>query len=176
MSEQEDYFIRIKDGVPVGYPILGSNFRDAFPDIDVNNLPPTFAKCIRYPYPTNVEFYQVAFTSFIWNNGVVEEIWSVRDMTQEEKDIKDSMYKNQLLQTLLNLKSNALIEMSASADANFVSAMQNYINNLNLLIADIDNIDIFAVPWPFKPYYDVITGNLITNASEIPDNSNMNVV
>jgi hypothetical protein len=173
---EDELFIRVKDGVPVGYPILGSNFRDAFPDIDVNNLPPTFARYQRTLYPSEIGFYQVAVNILVWNDGVVNESWSVRDMTQEEKDIKDSMYKSQLLQTLLNLKSNALIEMSASTDANFVSAMQNYINNLNLLIADIDNINIVAVPWPFKPYYDVITGNLITNESEIPDNSNMNVV
>ena len=39
-----DFFIRIKDGQPFEHPIFGDNFRQAFPDVDVNNLPSEFAK------------------------------------------------------------------------------------------------------------------------------------
>ena len=40
-----ELFIRIdENGQAVDHPIMGDNFRQAFPDIDVNNLPSNFAR------------------------------------------------------------------------------------------------------------------------------------
>lgn len=36
------YFIRIDNGVPSGHPIQEDNFKQAFPDIDIDNLPSNF--------------------------------------------------------------------------------------------------------------------------------------
>jgi hypothetical protein len=38
-----NFIIRIKDGAPFEHPIAVLNFIDAFPTIDVNNLPSEFA-------------------------------------------------------------------------------------------------------------------------------------
>ena len=46
-----DLIIRVKDGQPFEHPIFLDNFVQAFPDVDVNNLPPEFAKFTRYPAP-----------------------------------------------------------------------------------------------------------------------------
>ena len=39
-----ELFIRVKDGQAFEHPILGDNFRQAFPNINVNNLPSEFAR------------------------------------------------------------------------------------------------------------------------------------
>ena len=39
-----ELFIQIRNGQPFEHPIFGDNFRQAFPDVDVDNLPPEFAR------------------------------------------------------------------------------------------------------------------------------------
>jgi hypothetical protein len=53
-----ELFIRIKDGLPFEHPIFGDNFRDAFPDVDVNNLPPEFARFERVEPPV-ADVYEI---------------------------------------------------------------------------------------------------------------------
>ena len=45
-------YIRIKDGQTFEHPIFEDNFREAFPDVDVNNLPDEFAHFERVAPPT----------------------------------------------------------------------------------------------------------------------------
>ena len=40
-------FIRIVDGQPFEHPIFEDNFKQAFPDVDLNNLPSEFLKFVR---------------------------------------------------------------------------------------------------------------------------------
>lgn len=80
-----ELYIRIVDGQPFEHPILGDNFRQAFPDLDINNLPPQFAKFERVPEP-NKGAYEVADGPvYQWVNGIVKDVWAVRPMTPEEK-------------------------------------------------------------------------------------------
>lgn len=80
-----DYFIRIVDGQPVEHPIAGDNFRAAFPNIDVNNLPPEFARFIRLrPTGVNVGFYENLTEAYVWANGVVRDNWHAAPMSAEE--------------------------------------------------------------------------------------------
>jgi len=93
-----ELYIQIRDGQPYEHPILGDNFREAFPHIDVNNLPPEFARFERLPNPEIATTYQVNAVSYQWENGVVKDVWSVREMTQEEKaqktqEIVDNIYR-----------------------------------------------------------------------------------
>jgi len=83
-----ELFIQIRDGQPFEHPILGDNFREAFPHIDVNNLPPEFARFERLPDPKNATTFQVDEVRYEWFDGVVKDVWSVREMTQEEKTQK----------------------------------------------------------------------------------------
>jgi hypothetical protein len=86
-------FIRLKDGQPFEHPILGDNFRVAFPDIDTNNLPPEFARFERIepPVPGVYEVYEGV--TYEWVNGMVKDIHHVRPMTSEEKTAKQDAVK-----------------------------------------------------------------------------------
>ena len=53
-----DLYIRIIDGQPFEHPILGDNFRQAFPDIDTYNLPATYASFTGVPEPA-LSVYEV---------------------------------------------------------------------------------------------------------------------
>jgi hypothetical protein len=79
-----DLFIQIRNGQPFEHPIFGDNFRQAFPHIDVNNLPPEFARFERVQCPNNASTFQVDELTYQWVDNVVKDVWSVRDMTQEE--------------------------------------------------------------------------------------------
>jgi len=79
-----ELFIQIRDGQPHEHPIFGDNFRQAFPDIDVNNLPPEFARFERVPQPNTAGTFEVEELSYQWIDGIVKDVWSVRPMTEIE--------------------------------------------------------------------------------------------
>ena len=78
-------FIQIRNGQPFEHPIFGDNFRQAFPHIDVNNLPPEFARFERVQCPNNASTFQVDELTYQWVDNVVKDVWTVRPMTDEEK-------------------------------------------------------------------------------------------
>lgn len=82
MSEM---FIRLENGQPVDHPIMGDNFRRAFPQIDPNNPGPGFAKFVRIP-KNAVGKYKVVTggPTYGWVGDTVQDIWETRDMTPEE--------------------------------------------------------------------------------------------
>lgn len=81
----DELFIQIKYGQPYQHPIFGDNFREAFPHVDVNNLPPEFARFKRIPCPVNAGEFEIDFVTYQWVNGIVQDVWSVRPMTEEER-------------------------------------------------------------------------------------------
>lgn len=83
-----ELFIQIRDGQPHEHPILGDNFRQAFPDINVDNLPPQFARFERIECPRAAGVYEVDVVSYQWVDGIVKDVWTVRPMTDEERAIK----------------------------------------------------------------------------------------
>lgn len=83
-----ELYIQIRDGQPHEHPIFADNFREAFPDVDTENLPDTFAKFIRVdaPVPSTYEVYEGV--TYQWVDGVVKDVHSVRPMTDEERTAK----------------------------------------------------------------------------------------
>lgn len=83
-----ELYIQIRDGQPHAHPIFADNFRAAFPDVDTENLPDTFAKFIRVdqPAPDTYEVYEGV--GYQWVDGVVKDVHSVRAMTDEERVVK----------------------------------------------------------------------------------------
>lgn len=83
-----ELYIQIRDGQPHEHPIFADNFREAFPDVDTENLPDTFAKFIRVdqPVPDTYEVYEGV--TYQWFDGVVKDVHSVRAMTDEERAAK----------------------------------------------------------------------------------------
>jgi hypothetical protein len=85
-----ELYIQIRNGQPFEHPIFADNFRAAFPDVDTENLPDTFAKFIRVeaPVPDTYEVYEGV--TYQWVDGVVKDVHSVRPMTEEERTAKTS--------------------------------------------------------------------------------------
>jgi hypothetical protein len=79
-----ELYIRIVDAQPFEHPILGDNFRQAFPNLDVNNLPAEFARFERIEAPECGE-YQKTVLTYGWVDGMVKDIWAIVEMTAEEK-------------------------------------------------------------------------------------------
>jgi hypothetical protein len=80
-------FIQIKDGKPFEHPIMEENFVSAFPDVDLNNLPPQFAKFERVQRPI-LGPYQVFVSEnpdYELDGDTWKDVWRIRDMSNEEK-------------------------------------------------------------------------------------------
>ena len=88
-----ELYIRIKNGAPFEHPILGDNFRQAFPDIDTNNLPATFAKFTRVPEPALGVYEVCEGCTYEWEGDTVTDVHHVRDMTVEEKTARQDATK-----------------------------------------------------------------------------------
>ena len=114
-----ELYIQIRDGQPYEHPILGDNFREAFPHIDVNNLPLEFARFERLPNPEIATTYQVNVVSYQWENGVVKDVWSVREMTQEEKAQKTQEIVEFSLD-IVKKDTNLLFELNSYVDLHLI--------------------------------------------------------
>jgi len=94
-----ELFIRIVDGQPFEHPIFGDNFREAFPDVDTNNLPPQFARFVRVQPPIIGLYQKNQTVSYQLIDGVYTDVYSCEDMTAEDilekqQIVKDAWAKN----------------------------------------------------------------------------------
>ena len=89
-----ELYIRIVDGQPFEHPIIDENFRQAFPDVDTNNLPPTFARFTRVPEPAYGVYEICEGCTYEWDGDIVTDVHHVRDMTIEEKNAKQEEVKS----------------------------------------------------------------------------------
>lgn len=90
-----ELYIRIKDGQPFEHPILADNFCAAFPHIDVNNLPPEFARFERVAPPTLGAYEVYEGVRYERKGDGYADVHTVRAMTAEEKLAKQQEVKAQ---------------------------------------------------------------------------------
>lgn len=83
-----ELFIRIVDGQPFEHPIFGDNFRQAFPDVDVDNLPAGFARFERVEKPVIGPYALYEGVTYEQKAGVYTDVHHIRAMTAEEKQAK----------------------------------------------------------------------------------------
>ena len=89
-----ELYIQIKDGQPFEHPILGDNFREAFPDVDTNNLPPEFASFTRIETPLAGAYEVYEGVEYqLQEDGSYKDVHIIRDMTAEEKTAKQDAVK-----------------------------------------------------------------------------------
>jgi hypothetical protein len=69
-----ELFIRLQNGQPFEHPIVGDNFRQAFPDVDVNNLPNWVAVFKRVPIPELKKNEVYEGVTYEWVDGVVTDV------------------------------------------------------------------------------------------------------
>lgn len=93
-----ELFIRIVDGMPFEHPILEENFKQAFPNIDTENLPQEFAKFIRVEQPVIGVYEVYEGVTYERNGDIYTDVHHVRPMTDEEKaeKIAEAMAKPHL--------------------------------------------------------------------------------
>jgi|LakMenEpi03Aug12_release.lakeMendotaPanAssembly.Ray.scaffolds.fasta_scaffold839029_2 hypothetical protein len=80
-----ELYIRIVDGQPFEHPIMGDNFREAFPDVDVESLPPEFSRFERVDKPTLGVYEVYVGVTYEFHDNVWKDVHHVRAMTAEEK-------------------------------------------------------------------------------------------
>lgn len=81
-------FIRIKGGVPFEHPIIEGNFRTAFPNVDVDNLPNDFAEFVRTPPPVLGPYEKNQQVRYGTVGDKLGDIWTCSQMTSEERAAK----------------------------------------------------------------------------------------
>jgi len=92
-------YIQLENGQPINHPIMEENLKQAFPEMDLNNLPETFARFERVA-PTMLGVYEISEgATYEWVNGVVKDVHHIRAMTLEEKTAKQDAAKDEWQQT-----------------------------------------------------------------------------
>jgi hypothetical protein len=101
-------YIQIRDGQPYEHPIMEDNFVIAFPNVDLNNLPPEFAKFERVEQPVLSKYEVYEGVSYEWFNDIVKDVHSVRSMTDEEKAAYDEADRVQRAEALKAAQSESI--------------------------------------------------------------------
>ena len=152
-----ELFIQIKDGQPYEHPILGNNFREAFPHIDTNNLPPEFARFERVPCPENAGPLEKNVVHYAWVNGIVKDVWSVAPMTVEEveKDLSVRIKNFNDTHNELKIYASNMIAETTGEEQQVWLDYQTRVNDWVL-------IDPLRPQFPRMPRY-LEDGTLVTN-------------
>jgi hypothetical protein len=86
-------FIRIKNGQPFEHPIMEDNFKQAFPHIDIDNLPAEFMNYVFEPYTSDVSILKKLVYKYEIVGDVVKTKWAVVDKTEEELNEERKNYR-----------------------------------------------------------------------------------
>jgi hypothetical protein len=140
-----ELYIQIRDGQPYEHPILGNNFREAFPHVDVNNLPPEFARFERLPNPEIATRFQVNVVTYQWENDVVKDVWSVREMTQEEQAKKIQEHIDNIYKALTGRKEITQIQIDSNTGV-VREAWETHLQALNAWVLIDPENPRFPVP------------------------------
>jgi len=90
-----ELFIQIKNGQPFEHPILGDNFRQAFPNINTNNLPEWVARFVRGPAPAIGVYEIYEGLTYEKRGEVYTDVHHIRQMSNEEKLSKQEDVKTE---------------------------------------------------------------------------------
>ena len=90
-------YIKIKDGIPDGHPMIEENILSAFPNVDLNNLPDNWAefKRIEVPIYGIYELHDGTEYELDPATGVWQDKHTIREMTESEKLAKQELIKSQ---------------------------------------------------------------------------------
>jgi hypothetical protein len=155
-----ELYIQIRDGQPFEHPIMGENFRSAFPHIDVDNLPPEFARFERINKPKPQVFEVIENAGYAWVDGVVKDIWVSRPMTAEEESSKRQDLTVGVSNQLSWYKERANNNISSATSEDVKQIWLNYLAQLDAWV--LEDITNPLIPRP--PVFDQ-NGNLFTTSS-----------
>ena len=142
-----ELFIRIVDGQPFEHPILGENFRRAFPDIDTNNLPPQFARFVRIPAPRINQLEVLEGPVYQWVDGVVQDVWTVREMNPTEREAKILLLTNFANEMHQDAISRVKASLAATTDPVLQQGWNDWLTALNAwVLVDPLNPNVPSAP------------------------------
>jgi hypothetical protein len=87
-------YIQLENGQPINHPIIEDNLVQAFPDIDLDNLPSNFARFERVAADITGIYNVYEGVSYEWVDGIVKDVHRLRAMTPEERAEKQNMIKD----------------------------------------------------------------------------------
>jgi hypothetical protein len=145
-------YIQIKDGVAFEHPIMEDNFLQAFPDVDVNNLPPELAKFTRFECNVVCEKFEVPDVRYIQNGDTWEDGWYCREMTDIEKSNATESFRELVVWRIGILKSYAQDEF-VNVPEEYKAVWQGWIDAMNAYVITDPYIwrDPALDTWPFNP-------------------------
>lgn len=85
------FFIKLDNGIPFEHPIAEENFIQAFPNIDVDNLPSDFAEFKKEEKPVTGKYEIYDGVTYELVNGICQECHVVHQMSPDEKIAKDEL-------------------------------------------------------------------------------------
>ena len=143
-------FIRVVDGQPFEHPLIEGNMREAFPEVDLDNLPPTFAvfERVRMPWATEHGIFEVPEVSYQWVNGIVKDVWVCRPMTDNERVERVARQMDEAAGQLAGRKKVWTEYVSKQTDATLLAQAQTHLDELNQVVI----VDPFTVAWPEIPF------------------------
>ena len=86
-------FIQMRDGQPYEHPITESNMRLAFPNLDLDNLPDTFAEFERVAPPELGPYEKNLQVSYELVDGKYKDVFTKENLTDAEKTAKQNQVK-----------------------------------------------------------------------------------
>jgi hypothetical protein len=150
-------FIQIRDGQPFEHPIVESNFVEVFPHIDINNLPPEFANFERVPEPQVLFAEIVDGETYQWFDGIVKNVWAVRQLTDSELTEKKQILFNNIDGRRQSLNVYAQEQIQTAPNETTKQIWEDYVVQLNAwVVTDFDKLDM-----PHPPRFTA-NGDLLT--------------
>ena len=87
-------YIRLENGQPVDHPLVEENLLQAFPGIDVNNLPSNFVKFNRTNPTAPGTYDRLPVSTYHLVGNEVFEVWVTESMSPEEILEKQNLVKD----------------------------------------------------------------------------------
>ena len=78
-------YIKVEEGIPVDHPMLEDNIKDAYPEVDLQNLPSWLMPFERTPIPTYGPYEVFTHTTYQIDNGVCRDLHHIRQLSDIEK-------------------------------------------------------------------------------------------
>ena len=144
-----ELFIQIKNGKPFEHPILGENFRQVFPDVDLNNLPNWVARFIRKEKRPTQLFEVYEGVTYEWDGDCVVDLHHFRPMTDQEKEKLFTDAETEYKQFLNQEFASAQQEILSATETNKLH-WQNYMNAISAWsLLDVENPNL-----PVRPAFN----------------------
>jgi hypothetical protein len=149
-------FIEIVDGKPAAHPALEENILSAFPE----GIPSNFEEFEKTKTPLRPAFYQKTTVEYAKNEtGVWTDVWSLVDMTEEEKTAKNNSViseANKGKDFRIKICQGSLVECLKQNDLIGAEVWQKCIDDHNSWT--IQSLDPIGPDFPKYPSKNTVTG------------------